>query len=338
MMLKIVRLGHWWSIIPPQIAGWIYYAALRNSNSFLEQESRNVLLFSAGVICIAAFGYLFNDYCDADSDRLAGKKNLLSERSFAVQLLAVLAPLAAGLLAWYLVQTNWTAKVLYVLQIVALVIYSAKPFRLKNRGVAGVICDAFYGHVNPAFFTLFTFCNPFHTMQKTDLIFLLVLLIVTSLKGLRNILLHQIQDRKADKAAAIRTLVDKQGALFTLNLINGLLPYEIIFTGLLVIVISIHIPPVFLSLLLFAVLTYLKFSGWKLEYLPKRQLKFKFLYFLNDYYERWLPFFLLLILTIQQPVFLYLLVLHLLVFPAIITETRKDFSIIRENFKTEEDY
>ncbi|MBP7388797.1 MAG: UbiA family prenyltransferase [Chitinophagales bacterium] len=338
MMLKIIRLSHWWSIIPPQIAGWIYYAALRNEQSFLEHEARNVLLFIAGVIFIAAFGYLYNDYCDADSDRLACKKNLLSEKSKVIQLVAVLMPLAAGVSSWYFVQTNWIAKALYALQIVALVVYSARPFRLKNRGAWGVICDTFYGHVNPAFFTVFTFYNPFQLMQKTEALFLLFLLIVTSLKGVRNILLHQLQDRKADRMAGIQTMVVKQGALFTLNLINTLLLYEITFTALLVIAISTILPPVLISLLLFTMFTYLKFSGWKLGYLPRRQLKFKFHYFLNDYYERWLPFFLLLILISQQPVFLYLLVLHIIAFPAMITETMKDLSVIRENFKTEEDY
>ena len=44
------------------------------------------------------------------------------------------------------------------------------------------------------------------------------------------------------------------------------------------------------------------------------------------------------LLISQQPVFLYLLVLHIIAFPAMITETMKDLSVIRENFKTEEDY
>ena len=336
-MFKIVRFNNWWSIIIPQILGWIYFCEITASHPFLMEDSRRVGLFFLGVIAIAAFGYLFNDYCDVDSDRISGKKNLLENFNRATRAGIVLIPLVIGITAWTCVHAGAITKTLYALQIIALVIYSAPPIRLKERSWLGIAADAFYGHINPAFFTLGTFvCWDFTFGQSV--LFITVLIIATTLKGIRNILLHQLDDRKKDRFAGIQTFVVKNGGLFSLYLVNNLLLFEIISTVILSLVISFFFPPFFSCLLFFSIVTYLKFSGWKLADVPQRQLKFKFLYFLNDYYEGWVPVFFLILLSVKQPVFLFLLLLHLFLFPPFIIKLWKDLKTIKQNFKTEDEY
>ncbi len=332
------RFNNWWSVIIPQILGWIYFCELSSEQSFLLADWQKVLLFLGGVLSISAFGYAFNDYCDVESDIASGKKNSLSGFSSPVKIAIAVFPLIVGIVCWTLVHAGYVANTLYALQILALIFYSAPPIRLKQRALLGVLADAFYGHINPAFFTIFTFINFSFAAQKIYIPILGVIFICTSIKGIRNILLHQMEDRKRDAKAGIPTFVVKYKALFSLQVINQLLPVEVFFTVMLALLISILHPPFLLSILIFSGLTYFKFSGWKLGYLPKRQLKFKFLYFINDYYEGWMPVFFLIIISAHQPALIFLLILHLLLFPSFIIKTGKGLKAIWENFKTEEEY
>ena len=341
----------------PQVLGWIYFGLLSAVVLILPVEpsfvhnwtqfyAYNAIYFFPALIGIAAFGYLFNDWCDIESDTEAGKPNRLAKLPAAFQLVIVAIPFLIGVGAW--IMLNWMAymvlipmrfaNILFTLQVLSLVIYSAKPFRLKERAGLGAICDAFYGHLNPVLITL----SVFEVMPRTghwrpSVIFLLI--IVCSIKGIRNILLHQIEDRKKDSTSKINTVVLKYGPWRVINFINHyLFPAEIFFLVCLMLVISIHIPPLLIPVILFAIVSYLKFSGWKLGYADRRLVEFKFSYFMNDYYEGWLPVFMLIILSVYRHEFVFLLILHLIVFPMFIIKLVRDFKAIRENFKTEEDY
>lgn len=339
--MKIFRTAIWWNAIVPQVLGWIYFCWLCNGVQFFKyiypaEFLFVVACFFVSLISISAFGYLFNDWCDVKADAIAGKNNRLGSLPPVLRFVLVLVPLLIGYFFW--MPVSLIATVLLALQIVALIIYSAPPVRLKNRSFWGVAADAFYGHINPVFITLFAF----HFFDEADswykFLIASVLFVAVTLKGVRNILLHQLDDRKKDRLAGIQTFVVKNGALFSLYLINNLLLFEIISTVILSLVISFFFPPFFLCLLFFSIVTYLKFSGWKLADVPQRQLKFKFLYFLNDYYEGWVPVFFLILLSVKQPVFLFLLLLHLFLFPSFISKLWKDLKTIQQNFKTEDEY
>ncbi len=326
----------------PQVLSWVYFSWLidpsYNNRIPFHKVNSDFFLFFLALVSISAFGYLLNDLFDVESDAIAGKQNSLSRFGVYIRWLLVLVPLLIGVCAWLKLPFRPGATILLALQIVALILYSAPPVRLKERAFWGVIADAFYGHINPVFITLTYFLPGYSKPGLVGLIFLGVVFICLALKGLRNILLHQIEDRKKDRRAGTETFVVKNGGLYTLNLVNRILPLELFFTICLAISISIILPPYFLSVLLFSVLTYLKFSGWKLAYLPGRQLKFKFLYFLNDYFEGWMPVFFLVLLSVQNQRFLMLLALHLFLFPGFVAKLWKDLKTIRENFKTEDDY
>ncbi len=335
--MKLLRTNIWWNAAVPQILGWVYFAALGEA-AWLICYWQILIWFFIATVSISAFGYLLNDFFDVQTDAIAGKKNALASFTTPVRIVLVIIPLIIGLAAWLPWYSRVVATILLALQIIALVLYSAPPFRLKNRGLAGVFADAFYGHINTAFIALAAFFPYFIEITPAVIVFFAILFSAIALKGIRNILLHQIDDRKKDKRAGTATFVVKKGALFSLNLVNRLLPFEIALTALLALFISFYLPPFFLSLFLFTILTYLKFSGWKLAYLPKRQLKFKFLYFINDYYEGWLPVFFLILLAIKHHSLAWLLPTHLILFPAFITKLAKDLKTIAQNFKTEDDY
>ncbi|MFN8286864.1 MAG: UbiA family prenyltransferase [Chitinophagales bacterium] len=337
-MQKLFRSNIWWVAVVPQVLGWVYFCILDGTFHFPEQLQSFGFFFLA-LVTTSAFGYLFNDLCDVEADKAAGKSNSLGKLSFGLRLVIVTLALAVAVISWYLVKATLWANLFFGLQIFALIIYSAPPFRLKNRHIWGALTDAFYGHVNPILITLLAFgFNLNEGVQEKTTLFIPLVVLCTFLKGFRNILLHQVEDRRNDRKAGINTFVVKHGALFSLNLVNKLLPWEVLATVAVVLNISIAAPPFFVSALLFIVITYLKFSGWKLSYLPQRQLRFKFLYFMNDYFEGWMPVWLLLILAVHSHIFIMALVAHLLLFPSFLVKLWKDLKTIRENFKTEEDY
>lgn len=335
-MLNLFRTNTWWNAVVPQVLGWMYLCFLYPEMRHINEHWFLIFGFFVSLICISVFGYLFNDLCDVESDAKAGKRNVLGEFTLPVRLLLIVMPLAIGIISWLLIDRGLGSSFLFVMQVFALVIYSVPPFRLKNKGLAGVVADAFYGHINPVLITLLAF--GFWHVQDNAIIFLSVITVSTSLKGIRNILLHQLDDRKNDKRAEVRTFVVRNGAYPTLLFVNNLLRFELLFTFVFALAISYIAPPFFVWTLLFFIITYFKFSGWKLRDLPKRQLKFKFLFFLNDYYEGWVPVFFLVMLCISQPQLSFLLILHLILFPGFVTKLWGDIKTIRENFKTEDDY
>jgi 4-hydroxybenzoate polyprenyltransferase len=342
----------------PQVLGWVYFSLLtkiyfaaehpgtHGVSLYARADIARYTLFFISLISISAFGYLLNDLCDVEGDTKSGKPNGLVGFVLLTRIVIVIVPLAVGVTAWiemnrypdlYL-PLKYLANLLFCAQIAALLFYSVKPLRLKERAELGVIVDAFYGHLNPVLITIcvFGFSGILH-LWGALLITLLVL--VCFIKGVRNILLHQIEDRKKDLEAGLNTAVTKYGPWRVINLINRFLfPAEVGFLVLLTLIICMHIPPCFICLLGFAVLSYLKFSGWKLGYADRRLVEFKFSYFMNDYYEAWLPVFLLMFLSVFRHEFVFLLILHLVLFPSFISKMGKEIRAIRENFKTEEDY
>lgn len=335
-MVYALRTNLWWNTLVPQALAWMYFSLFTTSEEAF--PFAKVGLFSISLLATAAWGYLLNDYFDREQDTKAGKKNTLAgiEPILAQSVIAFLFTIAVG--SWWFTYAPITANILYALQLVALIVYAVPPFRIKEKGLAGVLTDAFYAHVNPAFITLFLF-NGFAIYTGIGCYFFVAALIGTSLlKGIRNILLHQIEDRKNDRRAGIQTYTVNRGGLYVVRLINKLLLPEAVLLLVLVIMLSVKYPPVVVFFLLFAITTYLSFSGWKLAYLPKRQKLFKWLYVLNNYYERWLPVSLLITFTVYNPAWTGLLLLHVLLFPAWIRGIFDDIRTIGENFKTEENY
>ena len=353
--MKLLRINSWWNTIVPQVLGWIYFSMLTFAflvpqhnyfNLYVGACATRCVVFFVSLVGIAAFGYLFNDLCDIESDSLASKTNQLAQFKVPTRIMVVAIPFLVGIGAWglvmyqsYLMAFPVTIPcILFTAQLLALILYSLKPFRAKDRAALGVIFDAFYGHFNPIMITLFVFVV-YPEWGDWYYCFMAVLGIVCFIKGIRNIMLHQIEDRKKDQQAGSNTAVIKYGPWRVINFINHFLfPAEIFFLVCLMLVISVHIPPFIIPLILFAVFSYLKMSGWKIGYADRRLLEFKFSYFMNDFYENWLPVFTLIILSVYRHEFVFLLILHLILFPGFVMKLVKDLKTIRENFKTEEDY
>ena len=331
----LLRFSVWWQhIVPPVLAA--AYLAVAVGALAPGALVAMLLPFLGSVVGIAGFGYYLNDVCDLVADRAAGKANAAAAQGRPARAAILFGLLALGLSPWILLPRHPLNLALLGLQVALLTLYSARPFRLKERGFAGAVADTLYGHLLPVAITVATFFPGLAGRTAANLLAALPLAVLGALllaaKGLRNILLHQLGDRENDRRAGIRTFVLAAGPVRALNLINRLLlPLEL---GALVSVLVLLAPaaPVWVGFVGFLVFTALMFSAWKFPYLPPRQLRFKFLYFLNDFYEEWLPPTLLAIAVARHGELWPLLPLHFALFPKGLAKIPGNLSELRQNF------
>lgn len=326
-----LRINVWWQYIVPPVFAYAYLG--------LGQETQEPLvtavwlgLFALSVLGTAGFGYFLNDWTDIRQDAVAGKSNQAAKLSIPIRVLIAAALIGLGWVPWYFLPANAWNLSLLGLQYLIFILYSLPPIRLKERGLAGIVCDMLYGHVIPATIALSTFLSPTH---KDFPLFLTLACTVTALMGLRNILLHQIEDRRADKQAGVRTFVLNFGPLRSLNLINRVvLPLEVILIPVMLSALTgwrLILPLVYLGFWAFSYLTF-NFWHWPWKYRSRGQRKMLFLHFLNDFYEEWLPVAAAALLCLVDPWFFLLLAAHLLLFPAFLINLIRDLRQIYRFF------
>lgn len=141
-------------------------------------------------------GYFFNDIFDAKADSIALKFNITN----------ILKPW----LVWLLIAITWAIGLVLVMkvttmlalllsiQFILLFIYSASPFRFKQLGFWGVLIDAAYAHLVPILMLLMHLSD----FNKLPWFFMLFP-VFTYLIGIRDILIHQLNDFENDAKAGI---------------------------------------------------------------------------------------------------------------------------------------
>jgi len=312
------------------------YAKAYISNISSEKLLIPALVFFVAVIGIASMGHFLNDYADIEQDTISGKENFVSKLSKKQKLTSLIILILICILPWFYLKINIYIIGLLIFQIILYLFYSFKPLRLKNRHIFGIIADTLYGHIIPALVVLaaFSYYGEHQHIYRINNIFTLILVTWLFCKGSRNIILHQLDDRKKDKMSGINTFVVRFGNVFSLNIVNRIiLPLEF-FVFLLLVYFSCDIFLNFYILFAaFLLFTLLKFSLWKIFVLPPRQMRFKFLFFLNDFYEDWLPVIMLVYLIRFDEYFLFYLVVHLLLFPKTVINLFKDIMLIMNNLK-----
>jgi 4-hydroxybenzoate polyprenyltransferase len=251
----------------------------------------------------ASYGYILNDSFDIEQDRLAGKKNRMQDVRGMTRFVLVCLALFIGFLPFLLHRFPQAALLVVLANCLLSTLYSAVPFRWKERAVLAVFLDAAAAHFLPVLlvFVMFSdFGTPFSIAAS----------VWAFLNGLRQIILHQFYDRENDVRAGVLTFVRKTGvakAQFILRTI--LIPAEII-TFLVIASIISNTQWIFLiPIALYTVIYILKSLLWKrsknivTNYLPP-----------NDFYDSWFPLTLATLLIFQNVEFVLLLMIHLALF------------------------
>lgn len=311
-------------IMPPYLS--IFYLF---SDKIIKQHLYlEAICFIFASLFVAMFGYLLNDLFDIEIDKIARKKNIFIRVNNYTKALVVIIVITLADATWILSKPNYSASFLLLIEIALLVMYTAKPIRLKNHPILGPICDAHYSHILPVFITL-SFLEVSLNLQILLLLHCLLLG-----KGIRNILLHQLDDRKHDKISAVRTFPNIFGIKKTLQIINFIiLPLEIILCLILLLLFYPYSNLFLISFVLFIVFKLSYFSFWYWHKTSKINFFKRFIYGLNDFYEFWFPVICILHIGITKNVTLIILLLHIILFRKHIIQQFRYFNVILTNYK-----
>ncbi len=318
-IIKKLRVSNPWRYKAPFLISVPYFMILACDLPF--QDALLGVFFSCMTILgIAGFGYLVNDYSDREEDQKAGKSNVILEipKGTFILLLGILLSMAVLPWVFYFPMDTYSYFLLGV-EFLLFILYSLSPFRLKERGFAGVLCDALYAHAVPAVLAAYTFWLLGKKSYEEAIIFILILGTWQSFLGLRNILLHQIGDHDKDKKAGIRTFVVDTGKEKAWKMTKYFFfPGECIaFLGYWIFV-GLEFWYFFLLYPVFALLVFFRRGFISNQSIPK-DLKNVLYVFFDDFYVLWIALFFLVLCSVNRPEFLALIGIHILVFRNAVT-------------------
>ena len=228
---RVSRASDWWEHKIPCVLAVVYATAYRHSMPMVELFPLIVRVMFA-LVAAAAYVSVINDLTDEADDLRAGKANRLAGRSRWFKGTALGLCLALGCVAIWLLRTHPAALLLYAGNWLAFTLYSVRPFRLKHRGIAGVLADASGGQCLPALWAAFWVADAAGQRWPA---FWLPLGLWSLALGLRSILLHQMTDLEEDRVVGGRTLAVRWGPERVRKLVAfGTLPIELASFGWLV--------------------------------------------------------------------------------------------------------
>jgi 4-hydroxybenzoate polyprenyltransferase len=310
MNAGIYRSEDWWKSKAVLLMGLIYLLTAWLNIAFERFLILSALSFIT-IVGFASMGYFLNDFFDIEYDNKVGKKNFLANKPNVLLVSFFLLSCVLIFTPWIYLPSNNFSYLLIFVQILLYVVYSTPPIRLKERGIAGVIADALYGHAIPHVLAAHTFS----LAAKIPLDGALVVYLFTwqLISGIRNIVLHQKADAAFDQKSGTKTFVQtiNDEALYVhlkyfvlLEMVLGisffifLAYYKHIFLVCLIVICIVSIPVI------------IQFKNLKLELF----FKSKWMYFPNNLFEQWMPIVYLFILSFSNYYFLLILCSHIFAF------------------------
>ena len=228
LVYRRLRLRNPWNYKAPLLIS-LCYLAIALGRAPWDQALLGILAALCTIAGIAGVAYFINDLGDVRADLLAGKDNAVAGMGWRQRVLTLTVFLAAALGPWLYLPFTRVSAILLAAEFGLFVIYCFPPFRLKVRGFLGVIADAAYAHALPAVLAVLTFAY-LASEPIADLpVFLLALAGWQFALGMRNIVLHQLQDHDADVAGGSRTLAVTLGPERLAAILRAVLvPLEIV--------------------------------------------------------------------------------------------------------------
>ncbi|MEO8533938.1 MAG: UbiA family prenyltransferase [Flavobacterium sp.] len=307
---KHIRLTTWWFKLPPFLV-LIYLYFIKENITDIQEEIFLILFLLLGIITIAVFASVINNYYDQEDDFIAGKENKMINIKKNYQFLILAGSVLTGILYSYFLFPNFFALVFYFLSWICFYIYSCKQFRFKEKTYLGVIFDGLGSQFFPS---LFIFSFLYKGDIKSDLIWIISgsLWMLFSF-GMRSLIIHQYDDYENDIKAGVRTFVNNT-VQPERNIFKGfVLIFEILSFAVFISVLDWHIfiIPVLIYILLLVVFKfYFKIKFYFFE--PLKNHRCRSLFF--DFYITILPFALLGLLTLKKSQNGILLVVSILLF------------------------
>ena len=311
-ILQKLRANLWWNHLISPLTGFIYICIFW-STSFDLAFFFILLLFLISILGTAGFGYWINDWSDYKQDLKVGKSNATVGFTNIKKLLIAGGLLVLGATPWLIMDYQYYALFSWMTLLVCLLFYSLPPIRFKERGFMGIVCDMAYGHLLPVWISLGIFTKTLNTDPTyTENIFI-YLSFYLILKGLRNIIQHQIEDRKNDQLLQLNTFVNWFGALRSAYFLSFILiPLEVLLLSFFLFKVHWILG---ISLIFFIITYALRIWSWKFARTKSVRQIFRIWFVFNDYYEGTFPLASILLLLLKSKLFFFLLPIHIFIFP-----------------------
>lgn len=218
------RSRDWRLSLLPFIMGCVY---LWIWHFGLPWEGRTLLLLLLSLITasgFAALGYFINELFDQRHDALAGKPNRITPLNTGQRLLVFSATVTAAFAPWLWLPADGVSWVLIASQVGLFLVYSLPFPRLKAVPIASNLVDMGYAYLVPLLLSFRTYMLFSEGEIPT---WLWPLLVLVALIGLRNILIHQVNDLFNDRRAGMMTLPQLIGPKGTAIALIALLGAEV---------------------------------------------------------------------------------------------------------------
>ncbi|MFT5779505.1 MAG: 4-hydroxybenzoate polyprenyltransferase [Crocinitomicaceae bacterium] len=270
-------------------------------------------------IGFAGIGYITNDLSDRKKDGLAGKDNVTAKLSIFPLILITVLFLGLALGPWFYLPLDRISIGLIAAELLLFVLYAFPPFRLKEKGVIGLLADALYAHVVPAILASWTFFIAGGKEYEYMLPFLITLGIWQLVSGIRNILSHQIKDYHNDLKSGISTYVTKRGLEgLEPKLRKYMMPLEVMLFIAIMLFIQIEVTYLLPILSLYWLVALYRFPK-TIEDKSETEFKHNTNVFLDNFYIKWLP-----TIIVSNGIFInmeirYILLIHIILFTPVIS-------------------
>jgi 4-hydroxybenzoate polyprenyltransferase len=320
-----IRANDWWEYkLPPMLA--VAYLIIQKSNhTFLSQIPLILLTLSAIILC-AIYVSLINDATDVEDDAKAGKKNQMAAYNTIQQIGLILLPVvgALGIVIFFL-KSPIGANLFYLGSYIAFTLYSVPPFRLKKRGIAGIMADALGSQVFPTLFIALCFYQS--TNQQIQTWSIVCMAIWLFCFGLRGILWHQLADKENDKVSGLVTVVQKLNDAQLVILGNCIVAIELAAFAAFVWFDQLFL--IIPGLVFYFIYNWLLLKKFSVQQIYINPNVAQYRIFLFEYYQVFLPLSILIVGTFNNPINIIALLLHFFLFPS---NTLKILRNIRASF------
>ena len=320
-----IRTNHWWKYKTAHILGFTYFFFFLIVLTRFEA----IILFilsTTTILGIAGMGYYLNDLYDIEFDLKAGKINRLAKIPLFFRVCIVVLLLILAFAPWFYLRSTPLTWVLIGFELFLFWVYAHPLTRLKEKAQWGLVCDALYGHALPVVIACYTYWQYYDHPVFNPYLFFLLLFFWQFIKGIRNILLHQLEDYENDIRVGIKTFtsINDINRVYRFVLYK-IVPLEFVISALFLVFIFPLLPIPLLGFVLFLLIFVAAHGLFRNIQIDKEKYDANtYLYFLNDWYEDYLPVLILVGLVYEQIHLWPLLLGHFLIFPSAMMDITND--------------
>ncbi|WP_114791099.1 UbiA family prenyltransferase [Niabella yanshanensis] len=311
-LARLVRSHDWWDYkLPPILA--VGYATLLLGNRNIFDYYGYIAIILLSVVVGAIYVSIINDVSDIEVDQKAGKFNKMAALPPFMRWLLPLACLSVGAaFICFFYYPDILSCIFYTIPWIAFSMYSFQPFRLKNRGIWGVLADASGAHIFISLLMVSSLCCL--SGQNINYAWLAAVFVWATCGGLRGILWHQFTDRENDIKSGIKTFATARNPGDFKKIEWFILATELAALALMLSMLNNLF--VYIAMIAYLVLMLLRYTVLRQQPIPILHNHFNYQILLLDFTDLFFPVALLLYASMNQPDAWIVLCAQLLLFPA----------------------